>query len=212
MSRKLFSILALVACATFTSAAIQKRVKAKGAEDFPAIMAAANQSWNKQEYKACIKSLNKAVELAVGKHTEVIRAALPKAPTGWEVVADRNNQAANPFAAMMSGAVGTIINQKYRQTDGGRSRLEVTVTVDSPLVQMFGMWLNNPAMLPPESELIEYGTQKAVLKKEGNGWNLQILIHGAHICEVRATGMDEDALFKVFDQAAVDKLAEVLRG
>jgi hypothetical protein len=62
-------------------------------------------------------------------------------------------------------------------------------------------------------EVLEYGKQKAVLSKQGDdgkSWKLQIVIDQAHLVDVDATGITRDALLKVFDEAAVAKLAKEL--
>jgi hypothetical protein len=65
-------------------------------------------------------------------------------------------------------------------------------------------------MLGEGAELIEYEAHRAVLRTEGTGFHLQILINDAHVCEVRAQGVGEDTLFAMFDQAVVDRLAKAL--
>jgi hypothetical protein len=72
------------------------------------------------------------------------------------------------------------------------------------------MMFGNPAMLDPNSELIEYDGHKAILKKDGDQLNLQILVSGKHVLDASLDGGDEKMLFAVFDQAAVDKIASAL--
>jgi hypothetical protein len=91
----------------------------------------------------------------------------------------------------------------------GNASIGVTITADSPLVQMFSMWINNPSLLEPGSELIKYGANNAVLKKQGDALQLLILI-GSDICDVNVRGRNDEFLLKVFDQAAVDRLAAAL--
>jgi ribosome maturation factor RimP len=64
-------------------------------------------------------------------------------------------------------------------------------------------------MLGPDAEAIKYEQYDAVLKKEGNGWNLQLLI-GDDFCEAKLNGGSDDFLLKVMSQAAVDQLAKAL--
>jgi hypothetical protein len=90
--------------------------------------------------------------------------------------------------------------------------IKVTLTADSPMVQMFGMMTANPAMLGPDAELIKYGATSAILKKEGTRRSLQIPIAGKHLCEVKWPNEDEDALLAMFDQASVTKLTLALDG
>lgn len=209
MRTRSLALLAAALVAVTTSAAVQKRVSPKGPADFPSTIRAAGAAWESGEYGQCVKELKTALGLANGKRSESIRAAFPAAPEGWKVEPERNVDATNPFAAAMASSVGTIVERKYKQ-EGGRGAISCTLTADSPLVQMFTMWMANPALLGEGAELIEYEAHRAVLKSEGQGYNLQILINGAHVCEVRAQGVSEDALFKMFDQRVVDGLAKVL--
>ena len=67
-------------------------------------------------------------------------------------------------------------------------------------------------MLDENSELIEYGEHRAILKT-GNGrrLNLQVLIHGKHVMDISCSE-NEEFLFAMFDQAAIDQVAKVLGG
>lgn len=206
--KRSISILALAGALLLTSAALQKRVT-QGPAEFSATLASASTAWEAGDYGACIKGLRTALGLATEKRAESIRASLPAAPAGWTAVPDRKQDGGNAFAAAMASSIGSVVERRY-QKDAGKGSMTVTVTADSPVVQMMTMVLANPAMLGPGSELIEYGAHKAVLKAEGQKLQLQILLNAVHICEVNAQGVTEDELFALFDQALVDRLAKVL--
>jgi len=188
----------------------QKRVQQKTAADFPTLLENANKSWQAGDYGQCTSHLRDALMLCTAKRAEAILAALPPAPEGYEVEVDRSMQDAanNPMLGAMAAAVGNVVQQDYN----GPEHIQVTVTADSPLVGMFSMWVANPAMLDQDSELIEYGAHKAVLKKtdDGRSRELLILINGEHTCQIDYQGSREDFLFDLFDQAVVDRLAKVL--
>ncbi len=208
---RLLPVIVVGAALFTTSAALQKRVQKKGPADFPTTLRAAGEAWESGAYGACVRELKAALGLATERRAQELREAMPPAPEGWQVEPDRSaNANQNPFGAMLAVGIGNIVERKYRQKSG-RGNVSCTLTADSPLVQMFNMWLANPAMLDANSELIEYGVHKAVLKKQGSGFNLQILINGAHTCEVNAQGgVSEEQLFAMFDQRVVDRLAKVL--
>lgn len=204
--------LALAALALLlVSAGVQKRVKAPEAADFPATLSAAGAAWDAGELGTCVKELRTALGLATDARAAHLRAALPAAPEGWRAKPDPEGQASaqNPFAAAVAAGVGSVVEREY-QKEGGRGRVSVALTADSPLVQMLNVWIANPALLEAGAELVEYEAHKAVLKKSGGQLTLTILIAGAHVCEVRAEGLPEDGLFAMFDQAVVDRLAKVL--
>lgn len=208
MRRQFLPVFAVASLAALSLGLVQERVKKNEPKDFATLHAALGQSWTDQQYGKSLDLARDLMGLIGEKRTEVILASLPAAPAGFEIEKQReNNNAANPFANALVG-FGNVIEQKYRETSAG-GRVEVTVTADSPLIQMFKMWAANPAMLGPDAELIKYGEHTAVLRKEGNRWTLQILI-GDDLCEAKATGKDDEFLLKMFDQKAVDQLSGAL--
>ncbi|MEM7307610.1 MAG: hypothetical protein AAF682_13110 [Planctomycetota bacterium] len=211
MSRPLLALSLLAIAPLALGAATQERVKPRQASDFGTLVDTAKKAWGDKRYGACQTSLQEAVALVAKARGDAIRAALPGAPAGFQAEKPKKqDQAANPFLGALAATVGNVIEQRYIP-DGGGQPIQVTVTADSPMLQMFQMWIANPAMLPAGSELIKYGPHNAVLKKEQNGrrLNLQIVVGGS-LAEVRWPNGDEDALFAMWDQAAVDKLAGVL--
>lgn len=190
----------------------QKRATEQEQPTFERSWNAAREHWNAGRYGACNRSVTEALGLVAVKRAQVLRAAFPAAPEGWTIEEDRSNEeaAANPLLGAMAATAGTTIRKVYNQTET-RARMDVTLTADSPMVQMVGMMFGNAAMLPKGTELIEYEAHKAMLKKQGEDrWELMIMIADKHICQVNARGMSDDALFAVWDQAAVDRLAKAL--
>ena len=192
------------------AASLQERVKPKEAEDVPALLQQAGKAWEAKQLGKCLKSLRQAQQVVLHERAKAVRAALPAAPKGFEKVAveEDADPAAHALAAAMSVGVGSMIEQEYRATDGGAT-LRVTITADSPFMQMFSMWIANPSLLEPGSEVVKYGPHNAVLKKQGGGWQLMVLI-GQDLCDISLDGRDDDFLLSVFDQAAVDRIAAVL--
>ncbi|MCP3915832.1 MAG: hypothetical protein GY711_09770 [bacterium] len=202
----------LALCAAAAIAVAQERVKPKSAADFPKTIEAASKAWTAGHYGRCLDNLRTAIGLVSNKRAEAIRAALPGAPAGFEVVPERKTDAtANPYLSGVTAMVGSNVTRKYRETDG-RASMNVSVTSDSPMIGMFSTYAANPALLGPDAELIKYGSHTAVLRKEGGGkqHTLQLLIEGKHMCETKLRGRDDEFLLKVWNQAAVDKLAAAL--
>lgn len=203
-------VLAVLITSTVAVAAVQERVKRKTVADFPTVHAEIGSAWKAQKYGLCMERTRDLLTLITIERTAVILAAFPPAPAGYEIVPRKQaaETAANPFAASMMASIGSIVERKYRATEG-RGSVQMTVTADSPLVQMFSMWITNPAMLGEGAELIKYGQYNAVLKPEGSGWSLTLLI--AHsLCEVKTRTESDEFLLKVLDQAAVDRLAKAI--
>ena len=210
MSKRSLPLVALLATLVLTSAALQKRAKTTSAADFPGLMKAASAAWDAGQYGECLASLKKATGLANEKRSMAIREALPATPAGWKLEPAKKSAAAgNAMVQAFGGAIGNLTQARYSE-EGGRGSIDITITADSPMVQMFNMMVTNPAMLGENGELIEYEAHRAVLKNERNSLNLQILIHKKHMCDIKVRGMEEDAMFAMFNQATIDKLAAVL--
>jgi len=187
----------------------QERVKKKEAAGFPTTHQALGKAWEAGEYGRCMSLARDLLALITNKRTEVVLAAFPPAPEGWEVVPEANDDSAsNPFLAAMAASVGNVIQRRYREVQGGGT-LELSVNADSPLAQMLQMSIANPQLLGPDAEAVKYGPHSAVLRKEGSGWSLQLLL-GENLVEAKLQGGDDDFLLGVVDQEAVDALEKAL--
>lgn len=207
MKRRTLALLLLPAlCLSATLPLVQERVSKKGPPEFAEVHAEVARAFNAGKFGTAMNKAKELLSVVQTAWTKEILAALPAAPEGFEIVPQKkqNAQAAG-FAAAMSGAMGTVIEQSYKS---GGKRITATIQADSPLIQMFSMWVANPAMLGDDAELIKYKEHNAVLKKQGRGFSLQILI-GSSLVEAKGDATD-DQLLKMFDQTAVDKLAAVL--
>lgn len=203
-------VIGLCVAPLLVVAAPQERQKQKTATDVPTLLQQAGKAWEAKQYGVCSKSLRSALELISRERAKAIRAALPNPPEGFEKVApsDADEAAPNAYAAAMAIGVGSMIDQEYRDTKGGSS-VNVQIAADSPLVQMMSMWIANPSILDKNSELVKYGAHNAVLQKDGDRWNLMILV-GQDLITANVEGRSDEFLLKMFDQAAVDKIAAAL--
>lgn len=211
MLRPLGTIVPLVLCASAAAALVQERVKPKKV-DFEETHAAVLRHWKAGQYGACTEGLRELSGLVSIERVKAILAALPAPPEGFQVASQTevDESEANPMAAAAGGLgafMGNVVERQYR---GQGASIQLTVTADSPLAQMFGMWVANPQMLGPDAELVKYGAHNAVLRKDGNRWNLQVLLNGKHVVDVGVDGRDDEFLLKFLNQAAVDSLSTVL--
>lgn len=201
---------AVLALALPSLPATQKRVQQKDAADFPGTLDAAQEAWTQGRYGACLSALKEATGLVTAKRIEAILAALPAAPAGFEKVEEERDQVqANQMMAGMAGLVGNIVEQEYR----GPFRLRVTISADSPMVQMVTMGLSNPALLDKDTELIEYeNDHKALLKRVNGGQarDFTLVVAGKHLVQVDFGSSDEDQLLAMWSQGAVDAIAAAL--
>ncbi len=196
----------------------QERSKPKAPPSFVATLEKVKKDWAAENYGACMRNLQIRSKLVIAKRTEVLRAALPAAPEGWKIRKEDSPEKMldNPAIAVLSAGVGNLLERHYQQVDGPGS-VDVSVMVDSPVVQMLSIMFANPAAAGPNAEKIGYGAHKGLLQPEGRSLSLQILIAEKHVVDVTLrpprgmeTGAAEDWLFALFDQAAVDRIAAAL--
>lgn len=202
--------LTTVLCTGAAFALVQERVKQKKA-DFPTTHAAVLQQWNAGEYGACLEGLRELTGMVSVKRVESLLKVLPAAPEGFEVESETTLEDLQdqPFLGM-AGMIGSSVERSYGASDG--AHLQLTVTADSPVAQMWSVWLANPQMIDPSAEVVKYQAHSAILKQDGETWELTALIHGKHVIEVRLDGRDDEFLLKFLDQKTVDALARVLGG
>jgi hypothetical protein len=184
--------------------AAQKRSQPKEMT-FPEATAAAAKAYESQDYGAAVSALQEALKLAHKKQREMIVAALA-APEGWEAEGG-NETEDNPFAAM--AGLGAAVERTFRNGD---KTVRIQVMANSPMVQMLAGVFSNPVLLQAQgAEAIEYGTHKAMLKKEEGGrCELQLLMHGKHVITVNSEGVGDEELLKIVDQKLVDRLEKPL--
>jgi hypothetical protein len=204
--KKLAFLLILLPSGTFLlSALAQERTKPKAASTVPDLLAQASTSFGEGKFSACLADIRKATTMVMAERAKLIRAALPPAPKGLEKMPAEEAMAG--MAAAFASTVGTMVNQEY---SGETKSISVNVTADSPLGQMFGMVIANPAMLEPGSEVIKYGAHKAVLKDQGSqSYELQILIDNTMVM-VSSNGLSDEELLAFMNQKAVDDLVAAL--
>ena len=202
-TRSLFTALALLAAGTAVGAVAQERVQPKGPADFGALHADVKKQYDAGHYGKAYATANDLVGLIGTRRSQAIREALPAAPEGYEKVPFKEPKNQAMQNQMLRGiGMGNIIEQTYRGPGG---QIKVTATADSPLIQMFQMVLNNPAMLGENQELIKYGELMALLEAQGNRKTLKIVI-GNSMVESVFNGHDDDFIFAMWNQAAVDKV------
>lgn len=201
MRPRLLVLTAVLATVTLGALA-QERIKPKGAGDYDSVYAAVGEHWKAGRWGKCYASARELLAVISKRRGVEIRKAMP-VPAGLvaEPVAENDPQATAMMAAFTAG-VGNVIEQTYR---GAGKEVRITVTADSPMLQMFRMIVQNPAMLQPNQELVKYAECQAVLETEGEQVTLRFLLEES-LVEADFQGYDADSALKVFDQAAVTKL------
>lgn len=200
-------ILAL-ATLVLTSAlapALQKRVEKAKDKDFPALMESASAAWTSASWGECSKALSSAMSLATKKRMEAVIASFPPAGEGWTMKA-KNNQ--DQAALAFSGISGTIVNADYNGPEG--SRLSLTATIDSPVVQMMAMQFNNPKLLGADKELIQYENYKAILTKKNDTRHELTVLIGGSLLQANGNKMTADQLLAIMNEQAVTQIAKAI--
>ena len=160
---------------------------------------------------AALAHLQHAMVLARRVLQTKVLEAMPAAPDGFtrlEAKKQDEAAAANPFAALTGTTLPIEVKYKAKE---GREHFDAQVLIDSPLVKMLAMAFST-AGLNPKLEVIKYGAHKGLLEEQGKDrLKLTIVLADKHAITVEASGVSDEQLFKLFDQAFVDKLAAILQ-
>ena len=202
------STLALVLGSAALGAVAQERIKPKGPADFDTIHSGIAKHFNAGHFGKAYSGTKELLGLIGSERAIAIRESLPDAPPEYEKVAVKaqNSSAQQNAMFAMAAGVGNVIDQTYRGPGG---QIKVTVTADSPFVQMFSMILNNPAMVSEGQEIIKYGERMALLETSGSRKTLKILIDSTLIESV-FSGQNDDFIFGMWNQPAVDRVAATI--
>ncbi|MEZ5962623.1 MAG: hypothetical protein R3F56_02140 [Planctomycetota bacterium] len=199
----------LVLCTVLAGAAVQDRSKKLGPADLPKVLASASKALDAKRYGQCQRDLKTALGLVGALVRQQLLGVMPAAPSGFTAVEDKQeDEGANAFAAAL-GVTAVPVEKRYRNDSG--DEIKISVLADSPMVGMMGMMFNAAAM-SKEGEVITYKENKGLLKKEGDGYNLQVVVSAKHLVTVDAHGIDDDGLLKMIDQAFVDRVVSALDG
>ncbi len=200
--------IALTFAGTSFDAVAQERVKLKGAADFGALHAQIKSDYEAGRFGSAFKAARELTAIIAMKRAETIRAALPDAPEGYQKMPAKKDDdvRGNPMLAAMAAGIGTVVEQVYKGPDG---RIRVTVTADSPVIAMFNAMFSNPALLGKNQERIKYGDIMAVLETSGERKTLKIVIDNT-LVEAKFPQQNDELIFAMWDQKAVDRLQEAL--
>ncbi len=204
--------IALVLAGITTGALAQERVKPKGPADFNTVHANVKKLFEAGSFGKAYAGSKELMVLIGARRAEAIREALPTAPPEHEKVPfkePKNQVQQNAMMAIVAGmaaSVGNVIKQIYTGPNG---QIEVSVTTDSPFIQMFQMLLNNPAMVGENQELIKYGELMAILETQGQRKTLKIQIKSSMV-ETVFPDHSDDFIFAMWDQAAVSKVEAII--
>jgi hypothetical protein len=190
---------------------VQDRAKKLTSDDVPRILQNASKAFEAKRYAACASEVRTALGLLSGLVRQQLVAVMPAAPAGFEIVqqdSEAELDAGNPFAAMM-GLTGSPAERVYRKQEGD-GEIRISITPESPMASALAMGFG-VAALDKSAEVITYKGDKGLLRKEGDRLTLQILLSGKHVIDVQASGIDDESLLKLIDQAFVDRVLGALQ-
>ena len=194
-------LLGVAAFAAATWLAGQERVSELGERDFDALHRAVAEEFHSGHLRYSLAASRRLSQVIEEHRRETILAAFPVAPHGFEIVPPRGSANRDWTEA---GAFGRAIGQRYRSLDG-KGLLEITVTMDSPLLETLQLWTTNPSLLADDGDWIGYEQHDAALWRDGPSRVLQVSMHGA-LVEARVVGKGGEFLLRVLDQEVVTGL------
>ncbi len=203
-----FLVLAALLAGGAAGALAQERIKPKGPLDFETVHAAVAEHWKAERWGKCFASARELLGVISMRRSKAIRDALPPAPQGYTVVPvqEEPNPQANVMLAAMTAGVGSVTEQIYQ---GAGKEIRVTVTADSPMLQMFSMIVQNPAMMQPNQEIVKYAECSALLETQGQETTLRLML-GESLVERAFHGEKAEFALAMFDQKAVSALHKTL--
>lgn len=199
----------LCLCAVLIGGVVQDRSKKLTTADLPKVIANASKALEGKRYGACQRELKSALGLVGTLVRDQLLAAMPPAPAGFKAVEVKNDdtEGGNVMAQAL-GMMSLPTERSYRK-EGGGDEIKISILAESPMVAMMGMMFSAAAM-SKEGEIVTYKENKGLLKKEGDSYNLQIVVSGRHLITVEAAGIDDAGLLKMVDQAFVDRIVAAL--
>lgn len=186
----------------------QERQKKLDPDDMPTLLDKAGKEFSEKKLGPCMETLTKAMLVVRGAMRKALAAAMPEVENFEKETVDDSDQAA---AAMgLTYGVNVPFEQSYHGKDGNGS-LRIAVHDNSPTVKMIEMTINMAAM-QKDAEVIKYGEHKGLFRKENDGDSLtmQIVLLGKHMIDISAQGIAEEKFFKIFSQAWVEKILNLL--
>ncbi|MBN2490899.1 MAG: hypothetical protein JXQ29_08625 [Planctomycetes bacterium] len=187
----------------------QQREKKAGPPDFKKEIEAATKAFDAGKLGACANHLKRASTAVTMLRRQRVLEAYPSLGDAFKVKDDRNFEEAldNPMAAAFALNLGATIQRTYT---AGDKRLELTVTLDSPLAKTFAAMMGMMAA-DSDAEAISYRQGKAILKKEGdNQYELTLVLGNAHSLVANARGMMDEELLKIVSQEAIDRIEKAI--
>ena len=183
----------------------QQREKKAGPPDFAKEVEAATKAYGAGKYTACTHHLQRATMAVVLLRRDRVLKAFPSLGAAFTVEDDRNQEEAlnNPLITYLPVNLAGVIERTYTK---GEQRLQLNVTLDSPLAKTFTAMMG---MFPQGdgNEMITYKQGKALLKKDGDdGYELTLVLRGVHSVVANARGFSADALLKILSQEAMDRI------
>lgn len=202
----LIPVAALCAAPLLIATAPQKRASEKKVASFEEHIQEASRAWSAQQFGSVTRSLSAALTQAKAMHRELLLAALPNPGDDWELVKPRKSAQNDAALAKMLGASSALVplERQYKHSTSG-TVLKYHLSPDSPMVPMMGIAMN-PAMMEEGLELIEYNSDKAVLKNKGSVSELTVILDSKHLLQATVRNQDPDFLLDVISQAAVDQI------
>ena len=210
-SRLVGAVLALAFLA-FVVPAAQERVKKKQPKDFKTLHTEIGQSFTAGNFGSCMRQVRELTARVSEAFEQKVFANMPPAPAGYTKVPQKKKKQGTAIEAAMiqsMAGAGNILEQRYQPTEKGKREVIVTSTSNSPMMNLFSMWVTNPAMAGPNAEVIAYEQCKAILKTERNITSLTIKLEN-DLIEAKTWDRDGDFLLGLMSQEHLDKLQAAL--
>ena len=210
---KTLPLVALACAPVLFALTPQKRASEKKQPTYEERVASANKAWAAKHYGTCASELQEALNLARKHHRTAVKAAMPVPPAPWTLVENKNeDRDAATLNAMFGGGANMVpLEMEYKNPETNE-RMTLSVMIKTPMIQQYSMMFTNPAFLDKDSELIEYTSDKGVLKNQGRRTELDVVLDGESLFSAKIRSEKKgDFLLEVVNQAAVDKVKAAIK-
>ncbi len=159
----------------------------------------ATKHYNAGELSQAIAQLDYAATLLRQQKGELVKAAFPAAPSGWQAQDARSEVTA---AAMFGGGISASRNY-YNDNHS----IDIELMMDSPMLQAFTMMLSNPSMIAMSGgRLIKVQGLSAVQKLDGSSLEVQFVTPAGAMVTVRGDSANQSTILALANGIDLKKL------
>lgn len=175
------------------------------ADEISEQLTAASAAYEQGQLQTSVQGLQFVIAAIQERIEQSLLKLLPEPLPGWKA---EESQASS--GGMASIFVGTHLSRQYHREDG--ASLEISLTANSPFLQMLTLIISNPLMMQsdPDNRPYTHAGRRGLIRQDRGtkGWEISLIGGGNLLIRVSGTGIeraDAEAYLKAIDLAALEK-------